>query len=134
MRVEKIIMKWLIVLLIVLNAGWMLADGSRALTVGDYVTPASGEYAGQLGPWAGLVSAIGIEPRSTFMKMVFIFYGIAALIAVAGFALNQPWGRNALVVLAVLGLWYLPIGTAANIIALILLFLKRSWHAHPATL
>ncbi len=119
-------MKWIIVLLIVLSAGWMLVDGLRALTVGDYVTPDSGEYAGQLGPWAVLVQAIGIEPRSTFMKFAFVIYGITALAIAAGFAFNQPWGRNALITIAVLGLWYLPIGTAANIIAVILLFLHRS--------
>ena len=119
-------MRWVIIILITLTAGWMLADGLRALTVGDYFTPASGEYAGQLGPWTLLVQALGIEPRSTFMKFVFVIYGVAALIAVTGFALNQPWGRYALIAIALLGLWYLPIGTAANVVALILLFLKRS--------
>ena len=119
-------MRWVIIILITLTAGWMLADGLRALTIGDYFTPASGEYAGQLGPWTLLVQALGIEPRSTFMKFVFVIYGVAALIAVTGFALNQPWGRNALIAIALLGLWYLPIGTAANVVALILLFLKRS--------
>lgn len=119
-------MKWIIFLLIVLSAGWMLVDGSRALIIGDYVTPANGEYKGQLGPWAGLVSAIGIDPRSTFMKSIFVIYGVASLLAATGFALHQPWGRNALIVMSVLGLWYLPIGTAANTLALILLFLYRS--------
>jgi hypothetical protein len=33
-------MKWVIVALMVLEAGWMLFDGTRALIVGDYVTPA----------------------------------------------------------------------------------------------
>lgn len=120
-------MRWAIIILIILTAGWMLADGLRALTIGDYFTPASGEYAGQLGPWTLLVQALGIEPRSTFMKLVFVVYGIAALIAVAGFAfLKSTLGRNALIATALLGLWYLPIGTAANVVALILLFLKRN--------
>ena len=119
-------MKWIILVAVVLNASWMLADGMRALVVGDYVTPPSGEYAGQLGPWAGLVKATGIEPRSTFMKAVFVVYGLSALTAAAGFGLGQPWGRNFLIATAILGLWYLPFGTAANIIALILLFLNRS--------
>ncbi len=126
--------KWIIFLLVLCTAGWMLSDGLRALILGDYFTSAAGEFAGQLGPWAGLVAAIGIDPRSTFMKSVFIIYGTAALIAVVGFALNQPWGRNALISMAVLGLWYLPIGTAANIIVIILLFLKRSSHAASTTL
>ncbi|MBI5966169.1 MAG: hypothetical protein HY863_22030 [Chloroflexi bacterium] len=122
-------MKWIIIILVTLSAAWMLADGLRALTIGDYFTPSGGEYAGQLGPWTILVQALGIEPRSTFMKIVFVVYGIAALIAVAGFAINQSWGRNILFVVAILGLWYLPIGTATNIAAVILLFLNRRNHA-----
>lgn len=127
-------MKWIIIFLVTLTAGWMLTDGLRALTIGDYFTPSSGEYAGQLGPWIILVQALGIEPRSTFMKIVFVVYGIAALVAIAGFAMNQSWGRNALIVTAILGLWYLPIGTATNIAAIILLFFKRSNHATTTAL
>lgn len=122
-------MKWIIVVLVILNASWMFADGMRALVIGDYVTPPSGDYAGQLGPWAGLVKAAGIEPRSTFMKATFVFYGISALVAAAGFGLGQPWGRNLLGIMAILGLWYLPFGTAVNTITLSLLFLNRSKHA-----
>lgn len=119
-------MRWIIAALIVLTAGWMLFDGSRALLVGDYVTPASGEYAGQLGPWAGLVGSIGIDPRSTVMKIIFVMYGLSALTALTGFLTRQPWGRSALVVIAVLGMWYLPFGTVANILVLILVSLNRS--------
>ena len=61
---------WVIVILVAFTAGWMLFDGTRALIVGDYVTPASGEYAGQLGPWSNLVKADGIEPLSTLMKLI----------------------------------------------------------------
>jgi len=46
----------------------MAFDGTRALIVGDYIRPQTGEYAGQLGPWAKLVRKIGIAPESTFMK------------------------------------------------------------------
>ena len=119
-------MKWIVVLLITLSAGWMFADGLRALIFGDYFTPASGTYAGQLGPWAMLLMTIGIDPRSLFIKLFFVVYGFAALAVVAGYASGQPWGRNALIAVAVPGLWYLPVGTTANILALILLFLNRS--------
>lgn len=119
-------MKWVIAILVFLTAGYMLFDGVHALTVGDYLTPASGDYAGQLGPWAGLVSSIGIDPHSTFMKVGFVVYGLITLAGLAGFITNQPWGRSALLIMAVLGLWYLPIGTAINIVVLMLLFLKRN--------
>ena len=119
-------MKWVIALLVFLTAGYMLFDGVHALTKGDYITPASGDYADQLGPWAGLVSSVGIDPHSTLMTTIFVAYGLSALAALAGFLTDQPWGRSALLIMSVLGLWYLPIGTATNIIVLILLFLKRN--------
>jgi hypothetical protein len=48
---------WIVAALAALNGGWMTFDGARAFFVGDYVTPSSGEYAGQLGPWADVVSS-----------------------------------------------------------------------------
>lgn len=119
-------MRWVIAILVVFTAGYMLFDGLHALTAGDYITPVSGEYAGQLGPWAGVLNSIGIDPRSTFVKVIFVVYGLSALAALAGFLTRQPWGRSALLIMAVLGLWYLPIGTAINIVVLMLLFLKRN--------
>ena len=63
---------WLSVLLIAATAGWMVFDGTRALIVGDYFTQQNGEFAGQLGPWSYLVQAIGLDPRSVWMKLLFI--------------------------------------------------------------
>lgn len=116
---------WLVLGLVVFSAGWMLFDGMRAFIVGDYVTPATGEYAGQLGPWSNLVNALGIEPRSTLMKSIFVIYGFIALVAAVSFALKFSWARGALIIVCLLGLWYLPFGTVANVIALILLFTMR---------
>jgi hypothetical protein len=116
---------WVIVILVVFTAGWMLFDGSRALIAGDYTTPSSGEYAGQLGPWSNLVKAVGIEPRSTLMKSIFVGYGLAALVVLAGFVFGLSWARMALIIVCILGLWFLPIGTITNLIALTLLFIGR---------
>jgi hypothetical protein len=116
---------WLVVVLVVFTAGWMLFDGTRALMVGDYLTPSRGEYAGQLGPWSGLVQAIGIDPRSTLMKSLFVIHGLTALTIVICYIKDLPWARRALMTICVLGLWFLPIGTVFNLIALILLFLTR---------
>jgi len=116
-------MNWVIVVLVVLTAGWMLFDGARALITGDYVTPATGPYVGQLGPWSKLVKAAGIEPRSTLMKSIFLVYGSIALVVALCFALGFSWARGALTVVCILGLWYLPVGTITNLIALILLWI-----------
>src|SRR3990172_10945092 len=109
---------WVVIALTVLSAGWMLLDGTRALIVGDYVTPSSGEYAGQLRPWSKLVQAVGIEPRSTLMKSIFVGYGLAALAMAVCFALKLPWAWWGMIGTAVFGLWFLPFGTVINIIVL----------------
>ena len=119
-------MKWVIAVLVAFTAGYMLFDGVHALTKGDYITPSEGDHAGQLGPWAGLVESVGIDPHSTLMKTIFVAYGFSALVGVTGYLTHQPWGRSALLLMSVLGLWYMPIGTAINIIVLMLLFLKRN--------
>lgn len=116
---------WIVLLLVFITASWMLYDGARAFILGDYTTPKTGEYAGQLGPWTSVVKAVGIEPRSTLMKSIFVIYGLAALGIVICFALGLPWARIALIVACILGLWFLPIGTVTNIIALILLLAGR---------
>jgi hypothetical protein len=116
---------WIVVALSIINAGWMVFDGTRALTVGDYVTPQTGEYAGQLGPWSMFVKAIGIEPRSTLMKFVFVAYGVVTIFIAICFALELPWAWWGMVMTSVLGLWYLPVGTIMNIIVLVLLVFPR---------
>jgi hypothetical protein len=113
--------RWIILGLVTFTAGWMLFDGSRALIVGDFVTPTTGEYAGQLGPWAALVNAVGIEPRSTLMKSIFVGYGLAALLLAYCFARGMAWSRMVLILVCFLGLWYVPFGTLGNLLCLILL-------------
>jgi hypothetical protein len=114
---------WIVIVLVIFNAGWMLFDGTRALIAGDYVTPSTGDRAGRLGPWARVVSAVGLNPRSTPVKLVFVVYGAAALILAACFALRLAWAWWGLLAAAALGLWYLPVGTAINVAVLVLLLL-----------
>ena len=71
---------WIVVLLAIIEGGWLAYDGGHALILGDYVTPKSGQYQGQLGPWSKVVSAIGIEPRSTLMKCIHLIFGIAWIV------------------------------------------------------
>ena len=82
---------WVVLALALVEGGWLAFDGGRALVVGDYVTPKSGQYAGQLGPWAKVVSAVGIEPRSTMMKLIHLAVGLVWLVVMICFALRLPW-------------------------------------------
>jgi hypothetical protein len=114
---------WLVLTLAFSEAGWLAFDGGRALLVADYVTPSSGPYAGQLAPWAKVVSAVGIEPRSTLMKSIHLALGTAWLIVTICFALRMPWARSGMLVCSVLCLWYFPFGTLLSIIQIGLLLL-----------
>ena len=109
------------------EGAWMAFDGTRALTVGDYVTPSSGAHAGQLGPWNYIVKAVGIPPRSTAMKLIFVVYGRGWLIITLGFALHTTWASRAMLIAAVATLWYLPVGTVFGIIQVAaVIWLRRS--------
>ena len=116
-------MTWLIVLLVALVGGFMLLDGLRALIAGDYTTPRTGAHAGELGPWARVVSAVGIPPRSRGMKIAFVVYGLAYVAAGVLFAMGLA-PVVALVVVAALGLWYLPFGTLLNAIVIVLVLVR----------
>ncbi|HZM76544.1 MAG TPA: hypothetical protein VFC19_12505 [Candidatus Limnocylindrales bacterium] len=114
---------WVLSAPVLAVGGWMVFDGARALLVGDYVTPKQGDHAGRLGPWANLVSAVGLQPRSTAVKLIFVVYGLCYLAALAVFLLGVPGSWWALLITALAGLWYLPIGTVANLVVVALLVL-----------
>jgi hypothetical protein len=120
--------RWIILMLALSMGGWMAFDGVRALLVGNYITPKTGARAGQLGPWSHIVSAIGIEPRSSLMKCIFVAYGLAWLAMLASFALGARGAGRAMLVLALASLWYVPLGTVFSIV-IILLLLVPAAHA-----
>jgi hypothetical protein len=101
-------------------AGFMLFDGLRALIIGDYIRPKGGDYAGKLGPWSVLVSKLGIDPESKFMKWVFVAYGIAGIIIIILF-LSNLIDSSILVIYLVCTLWYLTIGTILSVTTIILI-------------
>jgi hypothetical protein len=100
-----------------LPAAWMLFDGARRLVVGDYV-----RINGQLGPWTHAISALGLDPMSRAVAFVFLACGLARLIATIGYLARTSWGWHALLATSIAILWYLPIGTAAAVLTIVLLF------------
>lgn len=120
------IIKWAVVLLAILNFGYMAYDGGRALVKGDYIRPQSGAYAGKLGPWSKVVARIGIDPESTTMKTVFLLWGLIGLIITLCYVLNIHWASKGLIVMNILSLWYLVPGTISSGLQIILLVIKKS--------
>jgi hypothetical protein len=123
-------MAWVRLALLALGlveGAWMTFDGTRALSMGDYVTPSSGAHAGKLGPWNHIVSAVGIPPRSTAMKLIFVVYGLGWLTITLGFTYHAAWVWRAMLIASIATLWYLPVGTVFGIIQLAgLIWLRRT--------
>ena len=113
---------WIVLLLALLQGGWLIFDGGRALILGNYVTPRSGPRAGQLGPWARIVSSAGCDPRGTPIKCLHLFLGIAWLTALLLFGFHPALGWWGFLFCALASLWYLPMGTFSSLIILALLF------------
>jgi hypothetical protein len=107
---------WAVLALAAWEGGWMAFDGGRALFVGDYVT-----FGGELGPWAGLLEALGVDPRASAVKALFLVYGLVWLGLAAAFARRASWSRRGMAAAAVGTLWYLVLGTVASAVQLALL-------------
>ena len=114
---------WIVVVLALNVGGWFAFDGGRALVKGDYVTPKTGQYTGQLAPWSKFIRAIGIEPRSTLMKTIFLVYGVLWLIVIACFIFQVSWAWWAMLIAAAGSLWYLPYGTLLGIVQIVVLLM-----------
>jgi hypothetical protein len=114
-------LKWIVLALALVQGGWLVFDRGRALILGDYYTSSSGPRAGQLGPWSRIVSALGFKPRSTFIKCLHLFLGIAWLIGLILFIMRPASGWWVILVCAAASLWYLPIGTFMSIVVITLL-------------
>ncbi|MFC0112892.1 hypothetical protein [Kibdelosporangium aridum] len=115
------VLTWITVVLCAVQGSYMLIDGSRALMTGSYITPSSGDHAGQLGPWARLVRGLGMEPESVAMKLTFVVLGLAWLAAAVGLAFEAGWSWTVALVVAIASLWYLIPGTVISVIVLVLL-------------
>jgi hypothetical protein len=99
----------------------MTFDGVRALAIGDYVT-----VDGKLGPWADVVSAIGIDPRGTPMKLFFVTYGAAWLAVTTSYLRGRRYAKTGMAVAAAgacpsTSVWYLAFGTISSVGQLIVL-------------
>lgn len=116
-------MSWNVAVAAVLSVvlgGWMIFDGARAMIVGDYFTPRTGRYAGSLGLWAWLVLRLGIDPRSTLMKALFVGFGLAWVLVAAGLVFGTAGILQIAIVLALATVWYLPIGSVIALVVFLL--------------
>lgn len=114
-------LRWGVFGLAVLQGVWFLFDGSRALVVGDYLTPREGAHAGQLGLWSRVVTVLGFEPRSTWIKSLHVVLGAAWIGSALEFRVSPAAGWWMVFACAVSSLWYLPAGTVLSLIVIVVL-------------
>lgn len=110
-------MKILISILSFLNGSWMLADGIFVILKGKYMGPE------KPGPWANLFYKLNIDVFK--LGSLFIVFGLAWLIFLFAILTKQAWIYWYGLTIAILTLWYLPIGTIISIVILILLLTAR---------
>ena len=119
------ITRFIIILLALLNTGFMTYDGMHAFITGDYIRPTTGEYAGQLGPWTNVTETLGFDPLSPLMKSIFVIYGLVGLFITVAFIRHKPWARKGLIVFNILAIWYFFVGTLSSVVQIVLLVLYR---------
>ena len=106
--------------------GWMLFDGLHALRTGAYVGPS-------LSPWARLLSLARIDPVSKRVRILFVAYGSVYLLAALAYLVRAPAAPVILLVVAALGLWYLPFGTLLNLLVIVIVLVQAPLTSAPTT-
>ncbi len=110
-------MKTAIIILSLLNGGFMLIDGIYVLKNGKYIGPA------KPGLWANIFQLFNIDVFK--LGPLFIIFGLAWLCFTAVYISNFDWASTFGVIMCVFTLWYLPVGTVFSLVILTLLIVSR---------
>jgi len=105
---------------------WMTFDGLHSRLFGDYI-----RINGQLGPWASLARAVGLDPNQ--LAFTFVAFGLGLIGASFGVYLRRPWGFVASLVIVAACLLYVGFGTPVAVLCLLCLLLPptRAYFAPP---
>jgi len=110
---------WAYLALTWLLGWWLVYDGLHQRLWGDYV-----RIGGQLGPWANLAQAVGVDPMR--LSLPFIAIGFGLIGASFGVYWQRRWGYGAALALSAVSVLYLGFGTPVALLSLILLLLPAS--------
>src|SRR5260370_28315667 len=98
---------------------WLIFDGTRKLITGYY----TGEQTIGLGPWATLVSAIGIRPSD--MAFPFLFLGVLWIVNGVIVLLGSSAIYERIIAISIVTLFYAIPGTIVGIITITLSLRER---------
>ena len=110
-------MKIAIIILSLLNGGYMLADGICVLKNGKYIGPP------KPGPWANIFQFFNIDVFK--LGPLFMLFGLAWLCFITAYISNYDWAFTLGFIMCLFTLWYLPVGTIFSLIILVFLVVLR---------
>ena len=110
-------MKTALTVLALLNGGYMLADGIYVTLNGKYIGPQTP------GPWALPFQSMHIDVFT--LGPLFIALGLLWLFFLLGLWTKQTWTRKLGIAVAVLTLWYMPLGSVFSALVLIIFITSR---------
>lgn len=110
--------KSVIILIALLNGGWMLFDGIYVIR--------NGKYFGSVkpGPWSKPFAVFGINPFS--LGSMFIIFGLIWIDVAFSLIFSVSWAWMFALVIAFSTLWYVSVGTVLAFIAIIVLLIFKS--------
>lgn len=124
MRKPTITTSTISILSLILGA-WLVFDGTRKLLTGYY----TGEQTIGLGPWATIVSLIGVRPAD--MAFPFLFLGILWIVNGVIVLLGANTRHERAIAISIVTLFYAIPGTIVSIITITLSLSERRL-ARPA--
>jgi hypothetical protein len=110
--------------LALVDGGYMIADAIHRFALGDFI-----RIGGELGPWAAVVSTVGIDPLA--MGPVFLAVGLVQITAAGLLLLHHRWGYVLILAMAVATLWYLVFGTLSSLVQIAMVWhVRRDLRSH----
>jgi hypothetical protein len=110
-------MRLLIIILGVLNGGFMLADGIYVMLKGKYIGSE------KPGPWAELFYKLDIDVFK--LGPLFIVFGLLWLMWTYAIWNKLRWAYMFGIMISVFTLWYFSVGTITSLIILLILIFAR---------
>jgi hypothetical protein len=102
-----------------LLGAWLVFDGARKLLTGYY----TGEQTIGLGPWATIVSTIGVRPAD--MAFPFLFLGVIWIVNGVIVLLGSGTRFERVIAISIITLFYALPGTLVGIVTIVLTLRER---------
>ncbi len=118
------VVRVVLAILALITGGYQVADGIHVLATGVYMGPATP------GMWRHVLGAAGIDPYG--FGPGFVVLGVCWLVALASLLATRSgpaWWS--LLAVAVLTLWYLPVGTLTALASIVVLIAGRDHLVRP---